>query len=188
MPFLPTASSGTSLSRGVKIPAASGGALEGRSLSCWGNLSPKPPNKDAIPPHRKQWGILASFREFAPAKVPLDALPEVERPCLPIRTHLPVSGQHWHKIVPWVFLHQGFVYRRILGGEDEGHEYGIVLFTFQLHRHLQAFHLGWSGSRRRWGGGRLRWRKASQGQQHHNDGHATPEQGFSSHDYTPNSC
>ncbi len=45
------------------IPAASGGALEGRSLSCWGNLSPKPPNKDAIPPHRKQWGILASFRE-----------------------------------------------------------------------------------------------------------------------------
>src|SRR6266540_2628207 len=24
----------------VKIPAASGGALEGRSLSCWGNLSP----------------------------------------------------------------------------------------------------------------------------------------------------
>src|SRR6266496_5060536 len=47
----------------VKIPAASGGALEGRSLSCWGNLSPKPPNKDAIPPHRKQWGILASFRE-----------------------------------------------------------------------------------------------------------------------------
>src|SRR6266536_393548 len=49
----------------VKIPAASGGALEGRSLSCWGNLSPKPPNKDAIPPHRKQWGILASFREVA---------------------------------------------------------------------------------------------------------------------------
>src|SRR6266545_717766 len=48
--------------RAVKIPAASGGALEGRSLSCWGNLSPKPPNKDAIPPHRKQWGILASFR------------------------------------------------------------------------------------------------------------------------------
>src|SRR6266536_2239620 len=48
----------------VKIPAASGGALEGRSLSCWGNLSPKPPNKDAIPPHRKQWGILASFREI----------------------------------------------------------------------------------------------------------------------------
>src|SRR6266536_5354715 len=47
----------------VKIPAASGGALEGRSLSCWGNLSPKPPNKDAIPPHRKQWGILASFRD-----------------------------------------------------------------------------------------------------------------------------
>jgi hypothetical protein len=46
----------------VKIPAASGGALEGRSLLCWGNLSPKPPNKDAIPPHRKQWGILASFR------------------------------------------------------------------------------------------------------------------------------
>src|SRR6266542_5246026 len=46
----------------VKIPAASGGALEGRSLSCWGNLSPKPPNMDAIPPHRKQWGILASFR------------------------------------------------------------------------------------------------------------------------------
>ena len=43
----------------VKIPAASGGALEGRSLLCWGNLSPKPPNKDAIPPHRKQWGILA---------------------------------------------------------------------------------------------------------------------------------
>src|SRR5947208_1930593 len=49
----------------VKIPAASGGALEGRSLLCWGNLSPKPPNKDAIPPHRKQWGILASFRELA---------------------------------------------------------------------------------------------------------------------------
>src|SRR6266545_6617314 len=49
--------------RAVKIPAASGGALEGRSLSCWGNLSPKPPNKDAIPPHRKQWGILASFRD-----------------------------------------------------------------------------------------------------------------------------
>src|SRR2546426_8080787 len=48
----------------VKIPAASGGALEGRSLLCWGNLSPKPPNKDAIPPHRKQWGILASFREM----------------------------------------------------------------------------------------------------------------------------
>src|SRR6266511_5793685 len=48
----------------VKIPAASGGALEGRSLSCWGNLSPKPPNKDAIPPHRKQWGILASFRDL----------------------------------------------------------------------------------------------------------------------------
>src|SRR6266516_3006172 len=47
----------------VKIPAASGGALEGRSLLCWGNLSPKPPNKDAIPPHRKQWGILASFRD-----------------------------------------------------------------------------------------------------------------------------
>src|SRR5213593_3615987 len=51
------------LSVKVKIPAASGGALEGRSLLCWGNLSPKPPNKDAIPPHRKQWGILASFRE-----------------------------------------------------------------------------------------------------------------------------
>src|SRR2546427_13058615 len=49
--------------RQVKIPAASGGALEGRSLLCWGNLSPKPPNKDAIPPHRKQWGILASFRK-----------------------------------------------------------------------------------------------------------------------------
>src|SRR5438128_9990840 len=47
----------------VKIPAASGGALEGRSLLCWGNLSPKPPNKDAIPPRRKQWGILASFRD-----------------------------------------------------------------------------------------------------------------------------
>src|SRR5437870_11612338 len=47
----------------VKIPAASGGALEGRSLLCWGNLSPKPPNKDAIPPNRKQWGILASFRD-----------------------------------------------------------------------------------------------------------------------------
>jgi hypothetical protein len=38
----------------VKIPAASGGAFEGRSLLCWGILSPKPPNKDAIPPHRKQ--------------------------------------------------------------------------------------------------------------------------------------
>src|SRR6266542_4125715 len=63
MPFLPTASSGASWHHFVKIPAASGGALEGRSLSCWGNLSPKPPNKDAIPPHRKQWGILASFRE-----------------------------------------------------------------------------------------------------------------------------
>jgi hypothetical protein len=35
------------------------GLLEGRYLLCWGNLSPKPPNKDAIPPHRKQWGILA---------------------------------------------------------------------------------------------------------------------------------
>src|SRR6266536_3513036 len=54
----------------VKIPAASGGALEGRSLSCWGNLSPKPPNKDAIPPHRKQWGILASFREEFEDRVP----------------------------------------------------------------------------------------------------------------------
>ena len=43
----------------VKIPAASGGALKGTCLLCWGNLSPKPPNKDAIPPHRKQWGILA---------------------------------------------------------------------------------------------------------------------------------
>jgi len=43
----------------VKIPAASGGALEGGCPLCWGNLSPKPPNKDAIPPHRKQWGILA---------------------------------------------------------------------------------------------------------------------------------
>ena len=43
----------------VKIPAASGGALEGNCPLCWGNLSPKPPNKDAIPPHRKQWGILA---------------------------------------------------------------------------------------------------------------------------------
>src|SRR6266508_3228199 len=64
MPFLPTASSGASWHHFVKIPAASGGALEGRSLSCWGNLSPKPPNKDAIPPHRKQWGILASFREI----------------------------------------------------------------------------------------------------------------------------
>src|SRR5207249_11968814 len=32
--------------------------------SCY--LSPKPPNKDAIPPHRKQWGILASFRELLP--------------------------------------------------------------------------------------------------------------------------
>src|SRR5213593_3125308 len=52
------------LSVKVKIPAASGGALEGRSLLCWGNLSPKPPNKDAIPPHRKQWGILASFRKL----------------------------------------------------------------------------------------------------------------------------
>ena len=39
--------------------AASGGALKGTCLLCWGNLSPKPPNKDAIPPHRKQWGILA---------------------------------------------------------------------------------------------------------------------------------
>jgi len=43
----------------VKIPAASGGAFRRNCLLCWGNLSPKPPNKDAIPPHRKQWGILA---------------------------------------------------------------------------------------------------------------------------------
>ena len=72
------------LSEQVKIPAASSGAFRAgghyadiaRSAStcpskeaicsvggicplCWGNLSPKPPNKDAIPPHRKQWGILA---------------------------------------------------------------------------------------------------------------------------------
>src|SRR6266536_5213154 len=58
----------------VKIPAASGGALEGRSLSCWGNLSPKPPNKDAIPPHRKQWGILASFRELKKKEVVLESV------------------------------------------------------------------------------------------------------------------
>src|SRR6266436_8862470 len=38
--------------------------LEKMSLLCWGNLSPKPPNKAAIPPHRKQWGILASFRDI----------------------------------------------------------------------------------------------------------------------------
>ncbi len=42
----------------VKSPAASGGAFEGSYLLGWGNLSPKPPNKDTIPPHRKQWGIL----------------------------------------------------------------------------------------------------------------------------------
>ena len=58
----------------VKIPAASGGALEGRSLLCWGNLSPKPPNKDAIPPHRKQWGILASFRKLVAARFTLMVL------------------------------------------------------------------------------------------------------------------
>jgi len=48
----------------VKIPAASCGALEGSCLLCWGNLSPKPPNKDAIPPHRKQLpdGHIFSFR------------------------------------------------------------------------------------------------------------------------------
>ena len=33
--------------------------IKGSHLCCWGNLSLKPPNKDAIPPHRKQWGILA---------------------------------------------------------------------------------------------------------------------------------
>src|SRR6266542_1243700 len=77
MPFLPTASSGASWHHFVKIPAASGGALEGRSLSCWGNLSPKPPNKDAIPPHRKQWGILASFREKALKK---QGVPNKQRP------------------------------------------------------------------------------------------------------------
>jgi len=33
--------------------------MKGSRLLCWGNLSPKPPNTDAIPPHRKQWGILA---------------------------------------------------------------------------------------------------------------------------------
>src|SRR5437773_8463293 len=60
------------LSVKVKIPAASGGALEGRSLLCWGNLSPKPPNKDAIPPHRKQWGILASFREILTEEIAQD--------------------------------------------------------------------------------------------------------------------
>src|SRR5439155_24196638 len=59
---------------GVKIPAASGGALEGRSLLCWGNLSPKPPNKDAIPPHRKQGGILASFRDGQKYGVAVESL------------------------------------------------------------------------------------------------------------------
>ena len=33
--------------------------FKGSHLLCWGHLSPKPPNTDAIPPHRKQWGILA---------------------------------------------------------------------------------------------------------------------------------
>ena len=48
---------------GVKHPAASSGALKRKLSVIWGNLSPKPPNKDAIPPHRKQWGILSCFRE-----------------------------------------------------------------------------------------------------------------------------
>src|SRR6266511_2432242 len=75
----------------VKIPAASGGALEGRSLSCWGNLSPKPPNKDAIPPHRKQWGILASFRELR-LFVTLEPCFAAVRPTIPMRHHQDAWG------------------------------------------------------------------------------------------------
>ena len=74
--------------------------------------------------------------EFAPAKVPLDALPEVKYPRLAVWTHAPVGGQHRHEMVPRVFLHQGFVHRRILGGIDDGHEYRIILFALQLHCHL----------------------------------------------------
>src|SRR6266571_9549138 len=62
--------------------------------------------------------------ECAPAKVPLDAPPEVECPRLAVWTHVPVSGQHRHELVPGVFFHQGLVHRGILGGEDEGHERG----------------------------------------------------------------
>ena len=94
--------------------------------------------------------------ECAPAEVPLDALPEVEYPRLAVGTHAPVGGQHRHEIVPRIFFHQGFVHWRILRGVDDGHEDGIVLFTFQLYRHLQAFHAGWRGRRCRPGGRRLR--------------------------------
>ena len=93
--------------------------------------------------------------ECAPAKVPLDAPPEVECPRLAVWTHVPVSGQHRHEMVPWVFFHQGLVHRGILGGEDEGHEERIVLFPFQLHRHLQAVHLGRRGREHRYRGRRL---------------------------------
>ena len=121
--------------------------------------------------------------EFAPAKVPLDAPPEVECPRLAVGTHAPVGGQHRHEMVPRVFLHQGFVYRRILSGVDDGHEYRIVLFALQLHCHLQTVHLGWSGRRHRCGGRRLCWCRASKGQQHQGHGHGKSAYGpWSLHD------
>ncbi len=49
----------SAMDRHERSPPQAAGLLEGSYLLCWGNLSPKPPNKDAIPPHRKQWGILA---------------------------------------------------------------------------------------------------------------------------------
>ena len=33
--------------------------LFNRQVGAYGNLSPNPPHKDAIPPHRKQWGGMA---------------------------------------------------------------------------------------------------------------------------------
>src|SRR5712664_4204936 len=93
--------------------------------------------------------------ECAPAKVPLDTPPEVECPGLAVWTHVPVGGQHRHEMVPWVFFYQGLVHRGILGGEDEGHEERIVLFPFQLHRHLQTVHLRWRGRGHRYRGRRL---------------------------------
>ena len=63
MPFIPTASSGAFCHAFVNNPRRKQRGFQGKcSIESGESYPPTPPNKDAIHPHRKQWGILSCFR------------------------------------------------------------------------------------------------------------------------------